>query len=109
MTEDLLSYTSLHQRVNHVVDKYLASLDIFTHTTREDLRQAAEAFFNKLDIADRYSPERKLRSSVTLVKSSHTSKEPLHSLAEDFGLSEVGKLRKHVKKGAKNISLLLLY
>ncbi len=92
MTEDLLSYTSLHQRVNHVVDKYLAPLDIFTHTEREDLCQAAEAFFNKLVIADRYSPERKLSSRVTLVKSSQTSMEPLHSLAEDFGLSEVGTI-----------------
>ena len=85
LTEELLSQSSLEQRVAHIVDTYLKPLAIFTQTEREDLCQAAQTFFNKLVIADRYSPDNRLNSKVTLIKSS----QHVHSLSNDYGLSEV--------------------
>ncbi len=85
LTEGLLSQSSLEQRVEYAVDTYLQPLAIFTQTGRKDLCHAAQTFFNKLVIADRYSPDSRLNSKVTLVKSS----QHVHSLSKDYGLSEV--------------------
>ncbi len=77
----------MEQRVAHVVDKHLMPLGL--QTDREALCQAAESFYNKLTIADRYKPGAKIKGSVTLTRATQSRQKQMHVLGHDFGLSEV--------------------
>ena len=56
-------------------------------TDREQLCIAAESFYKKLIIADKYKPSIKLQHGVTLIKAA--GGEQSHNLGDDYGLSQV--------------------
>ena len=58
-------------------------------TDRKQVCIAAESFYRKLVIADKYEPNAKLLHNITLVKAANGTSEQPQSLGDDYGLSEV--------------------
>ena len=87
MSEELLALQNLSDRVSYVIDKHLMPLGHFTD--RQQLFAAAESFYNKLVVADKYKPEKKLQHGVTLIKATSGTSDQSQSLGDDYGLSEV--------------------
>ena len=87
LSEELLGLPTLDERISHIVDKHLLPLGHFSD--RKQLFVAAESFYNKLVIADKYKPGKKLQSGVTLIKAANSTSEQSHSLGDEYGLSEV--------------------
>ena len=86
LSADLLEQPDWSSRLKLAVD-YMLSSGHFS--TTEDVSQAAESFYKKLVIADKYKPSEKLQSAVRLVKvtSGHLEAK---ELGDDFGLHQVG-------------------
>ncbi|XP_026523135.1 fatty acid synthase [Notechis scutatus] len=97
LLEILLPLPNLEARAN-------AAADLITQThkdiSHEALTFAAVSFYNKLKAADKYVPESKYHSNVTLLKAK-THNEYGEGLGGDYRLSEVcdGKVFVHVVEG----------
>ena len=87
LLEELLALPNLTDRISLVVDKHLMPVGGFTD--RKQVCIAAESFYRKLVIADKYKPNAKLRHNATLIKAANGTSDQPHSLGDDYGLSEV--------------------
>ena len=83
----MLALPNLSERISHIIDKHLMPLEHFSD--RQQLHTAAESFYKKLVIADKYKPEKKLQHGITLIKASSATSDQPQSLGDDYGLSEV--------------------
>ena len=79
-------------RLKHVVDMLMATKQF---SNDKELEEAAQSFYDKLIIADKYKPKEKVSSRVTLVKALSGRKQGLsNTLDADYGLSQVSTVRK---------------
>ncbi|KAG8129130.1 hypothetical protein E2320_015873, partial [Naja naja] len=97
LLEILLPLPNLEARANAAADLITQNHKDISH---EALTFAAVSFYNKLKAADKYVPESKYHSNVTLLKAK-THNEYGEGLGGDYRLSEVcdGKVFVHVVEG----------
>merc|ERR1712226_437659 len=74
LTSELLAKRDSESRVSHVVDILMETQQF---SDRHDLEDAAKSFYDKLIIADKYKPEDKVTSKVTLIKAASGRKQGL--------------------------------
>ena len=85
MASELMSQPDWQSRLSLAVDHLLTTGQF---SSQQDVAQAAESFYRKLMMADKYKPSAVLGTGLLLVRASAGHSEA-KELGEDFGLSEV--------------------